>query len=56
MVSLVMQLCHPVSFDRLPVIGGMVDKLYFDHKTTMTGDIVPGTLGNLCLEVRNSEV
>ena len=34
----------------------MVDWVYLGHKTTMTGDIAPGTLGNLCLEIRNSEV
>lgn len=26
------------------------------HKTEPEGDIVPGTVGNLCLDVRNSKV
>ncbi|CAM9220801.1 unnamed protein product [Pylaiella littoralis] len=37
------------------VVGGVVEDIFFQHKTPMTGEIVPGTIGNLCMEVRNSE-
>lgn len=33
-----------------------VAKLDLRQKTDWTGDIVPGTVGNLCLDVRNSQV
>lgn len=38
------------------VVGGDVRWIEFNHKTPRTGDIVPGTIGNLCMEVRSSEV
>ncbi|CAN0223077.1 unnamed protein product, partial [Pylaiella littoralis] len=37
------------------VIGGVVENVLLTHQTPMVGDIVPGTIGNLCMEVRNSE-
>lgn len=33
-----------------------VDDVKFERKTKVTGDIVPGVLGNLCIDVRNSKV
>lgn len=33
-----------------------VDDVKFERKTEVAGDIVPGELGNLCVDVRNSKV
>jgi len=40
----------------MEVVGGLVEDIELSHKTPPTGDIVPGTVGNLCFEVRDSEV
>ena len=46
--------------DATVVIDGATDAvvefIFFELKSEPTGDIVPGTLGNLCLDVRNSQV
>lgn len=33
-----------------------VDDITFERKTEVEGDIVPGSLGNLCIDVRDSKV
>ncbi len=33
-----------------------MEDVLLTHKTPPTGEIVPGTVGNVCFEVRNSEV
>jgi len=39
----------------MEVVGGLVEDIRLVHKTRPTGEIVPGTVGNLCFEVRDSE-
>lgn len=38
------------------VTGAQVDHIYFQQKSMPAGDVVPGTLGNICMDVRNSKV
>lgn len=45
-----------LSSGSLQVIGGVVEIINFYHLTPRTGDIVPGTIANLCVEVAKSEV